>query len=215
MTVLVMAKAPVPGLVKTRLAVDLGDQAAAELAAAALLDTIEATRASGATGLLALAGDLTDAVGGDQIAAALTGWRVMPQRGRGFAERLVAAHADAGEGVVVQVGMDTPQLTGSILRDAAAALVECDAVLGPALDGGWWVLARRDPRVVEALAGVAMSTPTTGEATAAALARAGHRVSRTALLRDVDTLDDARAVAALAPDTRFARAWRSTPAATR
>lgn len=208
-TVLMMAKAPVPGRVKTRLAVDVGDRAAAELAAAALIDTIAAAGASEAARVLALDGDLAAAVRGDEIAAALDGWTVLPQRGHGFAERLVAAHADAGEGVVVQIGMDTPQVTGTMLRDAATALVGNDVVLGPALDGGWWVLVRRDPRVAQALAEVAMSTASTGADSEAALARAGHRVARTGILRDVDTLDDARAVAALAPDTHFAHAWRS------
>lgn len=214
-TVLVMAKAPVPGRVKTRLAADVGDRVAAELAAAALLDTIAAAHASEAARVLSLDGDLTTAVHGDEIAAALEGWTVLPQRGNGFAERLVAAHADAGDGVVVQVGMDTPQVTGAMLRDAAAALVGHDAVLGPALDGGWWVLVRRDPRVAQALAEVAMSTASTGADTEAALVRAGHRVARTGSLRDVDTLDDARSVAALAPDTHFAHAWRSLVASRR
>lgn len=214
-TVLVMAKAPVPGEVKTRLAVDVGDHIAAELAAAALLDTIDATRACGANGLLSLAGDLAGAVRADEINEALAGWTVLPQRGTSFSERLVAAHADAGEGVVIQIGMDTPQVTGPMLRDAATALVGVDVVLGPALDGGWWVLGRRDPSIARALADVTMSTPTTGADTVAALARAGHRVGRTVQLRDVDTLDDARAVAALAPDTQFARTWRAAQAATR
>ena len=207
--VLVMAKAPVPGLVKTRLAVDIGDQPAAELAAAALLDTIDAVDACGATGLLSLAGDLADAVRGPEIGSALTRWSVTAQRGESFAERLVNAHADAGAGLVVQIGMDTPQVTAALLRAAADALADHDAVLGPAHDGGWWALARRDPRVAEALAEVEMSTASTGTDTERALVAAGHRVARTVSLLDVDTLDDADEVARLAPRTRFARAWRA------
>lgn len=206
---LVMAKAPVPGLVKTRLATDIGDDRAADLAAAALLDTIEAVGAAGATGHLSLAGELADATRGDELAAALAGWRVTPQRGDGFAERLVNAHADAGYGPVLQVGMDTPQVTGPLLRAAADALADHDAVLGPAPDGGWWVLGRRDPRVAEALADVAMSTPSTCADTEQALVRAGHRVGFTAPLLDVDTLADAQEVAELAPTTRFAQSWRA------
>lgn len=208
-TLLVMAKAPVPGRVKTRLAVDVGDRVAAELAAAALLDTIAAASACDGGGVLALDGDLAAAVRGAEIAAALGGWTVLPQRGHGFAERLIAAHADAGEGVVVQIGMDTPQVTPTMVGDAAAALAGNDVVLGPAVDGGWWVLVRRDPRVTRVLAEVEMSTASTGADTEAALTRAGHRVARTGTLRDVDNFDDARAVAALAPGTRFAQAWHS------
>lgn len=214
-TVLVMAKAPVPGRVKTRLAVDIGDDRAADLAAAALLDTIEATRAAGAAGHLSLAGDLSDAVRGPQLTEALAGWRITPQRGDTFAERLVNAHADAGDGLVIQIGMDTPQVTGPLLRTAADDLSGNDAVLGPAPDGGWWVLGRRDPRVAEALAEVVMSTPSTCADTERALAHAGHRVARTATLLDVDTLVDARTVADLAPTTLFAQAWRELSEVTR
>lgn len=207
-TVLVMAKAPVPGQVKTRLAQHVGDDAAAELAAAAFLDTLVACNSAGAQGLLCLAGDLAQAVDGAAISRALLGWTVTAQRGDRFAERLVNAHADAGPGLVVQIGMDTPHVTPRQLREAAGALTDHDAVLGPAEDGGWWALARRDPHVARVLADVPMSTPTTYADTRTALLDAGHRVAAVPTLRDVDTIHDARAVADLAPDSRFARAAR-------
>ena len=207
--VLVVAKAPVPGRVKTRLGADIGLDAAAELAAAALLDTIAAVSESGAAGHLCLAGDLAEAVRREEVRRALDGWTVTAQHGRDLADRLVHAHAAAGPGVVVQVGMDTPQLTATNLRAAADALEQHDAVLGPAVDGGWWALARRDPSVAEALRSVPMSTSSTCADTHRALTRAGHRVARTGVLRDVDTLEDARAVAEQAGDTLFARTWRA------
>ncbi len=211
---LVMAKAPVAGRVKTRLGVVVGDDAAARLACAALLDTLEACAAAvGAQQcLLALDGDLDDAVDSAALQKALTGWTVTPQRGDGFAERLAHAHREAGAGVVVQVGMDTPQLSPALLDEAAAPLLAddgtCDAVLGPALDGGWWVLARRGEAVADALVGVEMSTDRTGADTRAALESAGWRVSACAALLDVDEVADADRVAAVAPRTRFARLWR-------
>jgi len=214
-TVLVLAKAPVPGRAKTRLGVDVGHDAAARVAAAALLDTLDAaTRAVGPDHcVLALEGDLADGVAGPEIEAALTGWTVVPQADGDFDARLVQAHRDAGDGVVVQVAMDTPQITPQLLADAAAGVREgpggADAVLGPAPDGGWWVLARRGPRVAEALTGVPMSTPTTYADTRRALERAGHRVTDTVSLMDVDTVGEADTVAAQAPDTRFARTWTS------
>lgn len=210
LTVLVLAKAPVPGRAKTRLARATGDDVAADLAAAALLDTITAVTATpGARGHLAVAGDLAAATRGHALRAALAGWQVSPQRGSTFAERLVAAHADAGPGPVAQVGMDTPQLTPDLLLDAVDGLSSYDACLGPADDGGWWVLARRDPRVAGPLAEVAMSTPTTYDDSRAAIAAAGHRVCGTTSLRDVDTVDDAAHVAQLAPETHFAAAYRA------
>jgi glycosyltransferase A (GT-A) superfamily protein (DUF2064 family) len=206
---LVVAKAPEPGKVKTRLAAVIGDVAAADVAAAALLDTLATcVEAVGAQHChLALCGDLERAVDGDAIVAALAGWTVRPQRGVRFADLLVHAHADT-PGPVVQVGMDTPQVTPAQLRAAAAVLVEYDAALGPADDGGWWGLALRDPDAAQALADVPMSTPRTFDRTRAALRASGLVVTTVDRLRDVDTVADARAVSAQAPDSRFAEAWR-------
>jgi glycosyltransferase A (GT-A) superfamily protein (DUF2064 family) len=69
------------------------------------------------------------------------------------------------------------------------------------------VLALRDPGHARVLAGVPMSTPTTYDETRAALAGLGLRVGTAAVLRDVDTVADAAAVARLAPGSRFAREW--------
>ncbi len=209
--VLVVAKAPIPGRVKTRLGADVGAEAAAWLAAAALLDTLAACRKGfgPARCVVAVAGDLADAVRGEEIRRALAGWSVTRQRGRTFAERLANAHVDVPPGgPVVQVGMDTPQVTPGDLRDAADVLTDRDAVLGPATDGGWWVLGLRDRAGAAALRGVAMSRPTTHDDTRRALVAAGVRVDATGELRDVDTVADARAVVATAPDGEFARAWR-------
>ena len=210
--VLVMAKAPVPGRAKTRLAVHLGPVAAADLAAAALLDTLDACEGVFGSGRvhLALAGRLADAARGREIRERLAGWTVHDQRGEGFGERLAHAHHDVGRHAgapVVQIGMDTPHVTGPDLEEVARLLATADAVLGHAPDGGWWVLGLRDPGRAAALTGVPMSTAQTGARTEAALAAAGAGVARTRVLRDVDTVEDAAAVAALAPDSRFARAW--------
>lgn len=206
-----MAKAPVPGQVKTRLGRDVGMGVAAKLAAAALADTLDACAiAFGARHChLALAGDLDDAVDPDGIRARLAGWTVHQQYGAGLAERLARAHQDAaadGE-VVVQIGMDTPQVTPRQLRVVAARADAGHAVLGPATDGGWWALGLANPEAAAALAGVPMSTPQTGSETRAALERGGLRVRPTYLLRDVDTAADAEAVAAAMPNGRFKAAW--------
>jgi uncharacterized protein len=211
--VLVVAKAPVPGRVKTRLGAVVGHDRAAHLAAASLLDTLAAATEAVGRGrcVLALDGDLATATRGAELTRAVRGWTIRPQRGDGLAARLAHAHA-AVHGAVVQVGMDTPQVTPTDLTDAARALEGADGVLGAAEDGGWWLLGLREPQHADALRDVAMSTPSTGADTRAALERRGLRVATTAVRRDVDLVADAEAVAAIAPGGEFARAWAAVHA---
>lgn len=208
---LVVAKAPVPGLAKTRLGEHVGHVAAADLAAAALLDTLQACAAvfRGACHL-ALAGDLQEARRADELRATLRSWHVFAQEGASLGERLAHAHgtlAAEAPGPVVQVGMDTPQLTSGLLADAGGALRPGHGVIGPATDGGWWLLGLAEPADAAVLAEVPMSTPRTGFDTRRALAGWGVRLASTRTLRDVDTATDAALVAAQAPRTRFAEAW--------
>lgn len=204
-TVLVVAKAPVPGQAKTRLAATIGDEAAARIAAAALLDTLEVVNGLGWPVVIAMTGDLDQAARGGDIASACAGHRVIAQRGDFFASRLIAAHhdADSGHGVI-QIGMDTPQVTTTDLAAAATALDSHDAALGLAEDGGWWVLAVRRPGWSSCLSAVPMSRPDTGVRTEEALLREGARVAAVPVLADVDRWEDAHAVASLIPHSRFA-----------
>jgi uncharacterized protein len=206
---LVVAKAPLPGRSKTRLGVKIGMERAAVIAAAALLDTLTAcSEAFGAKHCyLALEGDLGSAVDGSTINSQLRDWTVFGQRGDSLAERLVSAYCDIGSGPVIQVGMDTPQVDSEALHEVAAGLMVHQAVLGPAKDGGWWVLALRDPSSAAVLADVPMSTDHTFKDTYAVLVASGLDVGTTRTLCDVDTVTDAVAVAVAAPHTRFAGAW--------
>ncbi|KAB1911586.1 DUF2064 domain-containing protein [Micromonospora sp. AMSO31t] len=224
MTVLlVVAKAPVAGAVKTRLCPPAEPAQAARIAAAALRDTLDAVTATpGVVPVLALAGRFADAEDGPDLAAAAAGWLVLPQRGDDLADRLAHAYADVAAAYpgrpVLQIGMDTPQLTAARLAAAVRRLAATgtDAVLGPAADGGWWALGLHDPRRATALREVPMSTPDTGRLTRAALAGRGLRIGTLPVLRDVDDWTDALAVADLVPTGRFARevaAVRGTPVA--
>jgi glycosyltransferase A (GT-A) superfamily protein (DUF2064 family) len=205
----VVAKAPVAGRAKTRLGRDVGMAAAADLAAAALLDTITAcTAAFGDRCHLALAGDLDAASRGDEIRAALSTWDVFPQRGGSLGARLAAAHRRLDGGPVVQVGMDTPQLAPHVLVAVADRLDGPAAgVLGPAVDGGWWLLGLAEPGAAHVLRRVPMSTTSTGRDTRRALATVGVEVGLAPTLRDVDSAADADIVAAAAPGTSFASTW--------
>jgi glycosyltransferase A (GT-A) superfamily protein (DUF2064 family) len=220
-TLLVVAKAPVPGQVKTRLTPPLSPHVAADVAAAALLDTLASVCAAaailgGERALVALDGDVEVAARRGAIRAAVARCEVLPQRGDGLGERLAAAHADAaarrpGRGTV-QVGMDTPQAEADLLVDAAGLLRTAPAALGAASDGGWWLLALRDPRHARVLAALAMSRADTGRETRRALLLQGLAVAELPELRDVDTWDDARAVAAHRPGSGFAAAVRQAAA---
>lgn len=209
-TLLVMAKAPVAGHVKTRLGADIGMEYAAELAAAALLDTISTCTDFGARHrFLALDGSLADAVRGHELSSRLEEWTVVPQVGDTFAARLVAAHAQV-PGPVVQIGMDTPQVTPVDLGVVAAGLATHQSVLAPAVDGGWWALALRDPSCARALGQVAMSTEHTYADTHHALVEAGLSVGGAPAHVDVDTVADAELVAAMGPG-EFSRIWARHP----
>jgi uncharacterized protein len=195
---LVLAKEPVPGSVKTRLSPPCTLDEAAAIARAALLDTLDTVLALDLPTVLVLDGDPGPWVP--------PGIEVLPQRGRGLDERLAAAFEDAGAPAML-VGMDTPQVTPDLLSSAAESLrgLGADSVLGRAEDGGWWCigLRRADPRV---FLGVPMGTSFTGAVQLRRLRALSLRCSELPRLRDVDNFEDAVAVAAGIPGSRFASA---------
>ncbi len=203
-TLLIVAKAPVPGMAKTRIAETIGDAAAAELAAAALLDTLDAAAAVGWPLVVAMTGDLTQAARFDEITAALIAPTVIEQRGDGLAERLAHAHADADDGHgVVQIGMDTPQVTVRDFLDAGRFVEAGHRTIGLADDGGWWLLGLPQGAEAAALADVPMSDPDTGSLTEKAL---GGDLEHVSVRRDMDTWEDAVAIATGLPISRLAAA---------
>jgi uncharacterized protein len=207
-TLLVVAKAPEPGRAKTRLAATVGDRVAAEIAAAALLDTLDAVAATPvAARVVALTGELDAAADAADIRRRLESFTVIGQRGDDFADRLANAHADAADGQpVLQIGMDTPQVTDELLAGCARRLLQAQAVLGLACDGGWWVLGLQTPATAECLRSVPMSQPDTGELTLKALRDNGIDVYPVEVLTDFDIVDDVAAVReACDPASRFAR----------
>ncbi len=208
-TVIVMAKEPLPGRVKTRLCPPYTPRESASLAAAALADTLAAvTRAPATRRILCLAGDP------DHISGA-GAFEVVPQVDGGLDVRLAAA-LDLVVGSVLLIGMDTPQLLPEDLdlpgcpAGGAGGAATAQAWLGLAEDGGWWALGltHPDPALV---AGVAMSRPDTGARQLQRLRGAGLMVTMLRTLRDVDTAADVAAVAALAPATQFAATAAALP----
>jgi rSAM/selenodomain-associated transferase 1 len=199
--IMVIAKEPVPGRVKTRLTPPYTPAQAAELAAAALADTLAAVASAGvARRVLALAGSP-----GPWLPP---GFDVIGQRGGDLDERIACALADARASCpapLVLIGMDTPQVTPALLAAAVGPLVSgaADAAFGMAEDGGFWLLGLReiDPALV---LGVPMSRPDTGALQLARLHQAGLRVRLLPELADVDTAAEAERIAAATPGSRFA-----------
>ena len=159
-----MAKHPVPGRVKTRLAAALGADAACALYRAFVLDLAERL------GALPYAVTWAYTPGDAPFAALLPRARCRPQRGRDLGERLAAAIADelaAGPGPVLAIGADAPHLPETALAEAASALGrDADVVLGPAADGGYYLIGLRAP-APGLFAGIDWSTDGVLEATLA------------------------------------------------
>lgn len=202
---LVIAKEPLPGRAKTRLTPPCTPAQAARLAEAALRDTLDAVeRTPAARKVLVFEGNP------DAYLSSCTNLEVIRQRGNGLAERLAAAFEDVSQPAFL-VGMDTPQLTPELLREGIDALSspDIDAVLGPSLDGGYWSIGlteTRSPSVQAVFTGIPMSSHSTCVRQRTRLRELGLRVHEQPILRDVDTIEDALAVAAHSPGSRFAQA---------
>lgn len=208
----VFARCPEPGRVKTRLARAVGDEAAAALYAAFVADlrdrfsavpfAVRWAVAPPDTGFAArfdLADDATFAQQGDDLGA-----------------RMHAAFArvrDGGFARCVLIGSDMPQLALATVERAFAALDETDLVLGPARDGGYWLIAARRP--LEVFDGIAWGTR---DVLAATRARAAERRLTVTLLDedfDVDEADDLARLEELLRDGRARATMVATTAALR
>ncbi|MBO1756414.1 DUF2064 domain-containing protein [Allobranchiibius sp. CTAmp26] len=204
-SVVVIAKEPVAGRVKTRLTVAISPEQAAAVAAAAIGDTLDAmSRVPADRHVLALDGDA-----GDWVPA---GWDVVSQPEGGLDHRLATVLGGLPTGPCLLVGMDTPQVTPSVCGFDPNSY---DACLGMATDGGYWAIGFADPaNAPEVIEGVPMSTDHTGADQLARMLDAGLRVQELPPLLDVDTPQDAAQVASLVPGSAFARAWTSAVGAT-
>jgi rSAM/selenodomain-associated transferase 1 len=198
--IVVLAKAPAPGRTKTRCTPPCSPEQAAALATAALSDTLAMVQATPARRRVLV-------LDGEPGAWLISGFEVVPQRGDGLDERLDAAMSDAfrvAHAPALLIGMDTPQVTVSVLTDAAQRLAAgADAVMGPANDGGYWAIGLQRP-APDAFVGVPMSTPSTGAEQHRRLCDLGLGVDLLVELRDVDTWADAVAVAGAVPGSGFA-----------
>jgi glycosyltransferase A (GT-A) superfamily protein (DUF2064 family)/SAM-dependent methyltransferase len=200
-TVIVLAKEPVPGRVKTRLQSEFTAIEAAQLAAAAIEDTVAAVRASSAPRRI-LAWD-------GKRARWQRGFQVVGQPAGTLNLRLAAAFAAAvaepTDEPALLIGMDTPQVTAQLLdSDWEGA----DAVLGLSKDGGFWAIGLRHGYPAGLFEGIPMSTSRTGSAQLARLFDLGMTVKLLTPLRDVDQPTDAEEVARQFPWLVFSRRYQ-------
>jgi uncharacterized protein len=187
----IITKTPEAGRVKTRLCPPCTPHQAAEVAAAALTDTIEVidalvdTRSMDVRRVM-----LLDGPPGEWIPAH---YDIVEQRGDGgLGVRLANGFADLGPGVII--GMDTPH-AAQWLGAAIDAVASGDDAIGLTSDGGYWVigLATVDAAVFD---GVPMSATNTGLAQVRRLHQLGRQVRLLPMGRDLDNVDDLAAVAA-------------------
>jgi hypothetical protein len=182
---IVFVRAPRLGRVKTRLAADLGAAEALNayhLLVQTLIGRIRAKRH------VQLRYTPDDA--GDEIQPWLKpGWEARPQGGGDLGVRMGRAFLEVlGGGVrrVIIIGSDCPQLTAADLATAWRALDRHELVLGPALDGGYWLIALKSWQPI-LFQGIDWSTDRVLEQTLKRATAAHLRVSRLRLLEDIDT----------------------------
>jgi rSAM/selenodomain-associated transferase 1 len=198
--VAVMAKAPEPGVVKTRLCPPLSPREAAALARAFLRDRIAQVDTLGDVGRFVAFAPASARAAFERLAP---GFTLLPQHGEDLGQRMrstLATLLTRGHRAAIVVGTDTPTLPTAVLAGAVEYLAadDADVVLGPAEDGGYYLIGVRDDHV-RLFEDVPWSTSAVLEITLGRARAAGLRTVCLSSCGDVDTPDDlARLRAALA-----------------
>lgn len=189
--VIVFARPPIAGQVKTRLAATLGDDAALKVYRQLLLMTVQQVSASGYPFVLFATEPCHEL---DELAAQY-GARLSVQQGAGLGEKMVRALAQLHQQYqrVLLVGTDCPVLTVEHLQQGFTELIEASVVMGPAEDGGYWLLGSADAALwqnPQLLDNVHFGGPEAREMTASRLHYHGATIRMLPLLWDVDTAAD-------------------------
>ena len=188
---LVFARVPALGRVKSRLAVGIGEPAALAVYHELLAITHTAVAGAGVPATVWLA----DTAGPEPTVTEAQEWpdfTTRCQQTGGLGQRMTAAFAAAfaaGAGRVAIIGTDCPGLRAAHLTQALMLLASHDVVLGPATDGGYYLLGLSQPQP-QLFEKKAWSTDSVLADTLADAHRLGLRVALLAELRDVDTADD-------------------------
>ncbi len=202
--ILLFINAPVRGRVKSRLAAVIGEETAVELYKNFILDTIDTVKKTGYP--FRICYYPPDA--GPAVSSWLAGqYRLFPQQGSELGERMENAFIRCfSEGFerAVLIGSDLPDLVPAVLQAAMASLAEHDAVIGPASDGGYYLIGFHKhtlaPRVFH---GIPWSTGTVFQETMAILHSSALAVHQAPKWNDVDTVEDLRALCKRSKGTEF------------
>lgn len=179
---IVLCKAPEFGRVKTRLAAEIGNERALAVYQQLLRITLAA--------VVSPAWDVVIVLDGDPACMPQHSYRCITQRGADLGERIVHAMHDVGEyNRYVVVGSDTPTMTTQHIASAFAALDTHQVVIGPALDGGYWLIGMREPHA-HLFADIPWSTDGVCGVTLSKCNRSVLSVALLPNLRDVDTRTD-------------------------
>ncbi|TLY46340.1 MAG: glycosyltransferase [Nitrospirae bacterium] len=191
---IVFAKAPIPGEVKTRLCPPLDPDEAASLHGTLVLDTVERAKGlAGASLYVAGAPDLAHPF--FKVLEGRYGAKLLAQRGPDLGARMKWAMQDAfeqGAEDVLLTGTDLPTLPRARLQQALTLIKKHDVVLGPTADGGYYLIGLR--KMVPALfEGIAWSTAEVFADTKKKIEDAGLSLGLLPECRDLDTLEDLKA----------------------
>lgn len=192
---IIFAKAPIPGQVKTRLCPPLTPDEAASLHGSVVLDMLERSRTTAALDRFVACAPSSDHVF-FKILEERHGVRLITQMGDDLGTRMARAFADVlalGYRQVLVIGTDLPTLPGSVFGEAVTLLAAHDVVLGPALDGGYYLIGLRKPSP-ELFAGIPWSTDRVLPLTQQKAAALGLHTALLPVRRDIDTIDDLMAI---------------------
>ena len=183
-TLIVMAKTPSAGRVKTRLAADIGVSEALRFYRHQLAATCRALSHQAAWQLV-----LSRAPDHDRVRVRTPVDRVIGQGRGGLGDRMQRLFDTCGQGPLIIIGADIPGITPLMIARAFHLLKGHDHVFGPASDGGYWLVGqRRTPRVTKAFDNVRWSSPYALNDTLKNLA--GSSVGYVDTLNDIDVGED-------------------------
>ena len=198
----IFAKAPIPGKVKTRLCPPLTPDEAATLHGSFVLDMLERTTVAAAKLQLPFHRYLACAPSSElvffKIMEERQSVRLLDQIGEDLGQRMHRASIDIfakGYKQVIIVGADVPTLPLSVYQDALAILDRSDLALGPALDGGYYLIGLKRP-AEQLFTGVPWSTDQVLAVTQQKAKTLGLTVELTTAWRDVDTIADLQSLIA-------------------